>query len=414
MKRIYHILLAIIFSVFLTQIEIVSEVLFFSSYIESGAVYFFYTFLILFTGYFYIFLLIFLSFELKNDKREFNKIISLKVLGFFLLAIHLVFFFLVRISIWVFAPLISDIFDLISLYVSFAVMPAIFITFFVFGVNNERNYGNYTTSFSILYLIYFIITLLHHFFISPELIPGADRTLIIGTTFTTLQVLVAYLAAGYLFFFGIRTKLPYFVLISFSWAYYSVYRQISDLVSTMEEYSDEYIFMLLIIIICFLGIIVSIRFFELGKRLKRGLRVFISHAVEDFDSYRIKDLADYLKIQKKIGHVYFCEEDLTGNIDKWMKKSIHKAQVLVFISSPNSLNSKDSLFELNLARENKLHIIPILGFEMQWEDLEELELHREFGSPFSPMEFEKFCDEIYQHILKFRKDKKIADIEEKK
>ena len=215
MKKIYQILLAIIFSVFLTLIEIVSEILFFSSYFESSVYYFFYTFLILFTGYFYIFLLIFLSYELKNDKREFNKTISLKVLGFLLLAIHLVFFFLVRISIWVFAPLISDTFELISLYVSFAVMPAIFITFFVFGVNNERHYGNYMTSFSILYLFYFIITLLHHFFISPELIPGADRTLIIGTTFTTLQVLLAYLAAGYLFFFGIRTKLPHFVLISF-------------------------------------------------------------------------------------------------------------------------------------------------------------------------------------------------------
>ena len=414
MKKIYQILLAIIFSVFLTLIEIVSEILFFSSYIESSVYYFFYNFLILFTGYFYIFLLIILSYELKKDKREFNKIISLKVLGFLLLAIHLVFFFLVRISIWVFAPLISDTFELISLYVSFAVMPAIFITFFVFGVNNERHYGNYMTLFSILYLFYFIITLLHHFFISPELIPGADRTLIIGTTFTTLQVLLAYLAAGYLFFFGIRTKLPHFVLISFSWAYYSIYRQISDLISTMEEYSDEYIFMLLIIIICFLGIMVSIRFFELGKRLKRGLRVFISHAVEDFDSYRIEALADYIKIQKKIGHVYFCEEGLTGNIDKWMKKTVHRSQVLVFISTPNSLKSKDSLFELELARKHKLHIIPILGFEMQWEDLEELDLHREFGSPFSPMEFEKFCDEIYQHILKFRKDKKIEDVEEKK
>lgn len=414
MKRIYQILVAIIFSIFLTQIEIVIETLFFSSYIESSTYYFFYTFLILFAGYFYIFLLIFLSYDLKNDSREFNKIISVKVLGFLLFAIHLVFFFLVRISIWVFAPLISDTFELISLYVSFAVMPAIFITFFVFGVNNERQYGNYVTSFSILYLIYFIITLLHHFFISPELIPGADRTIIIGTTFTTLQVLLAYLAAGYLFFFGIRTKLPHFVLISFSWAYYSVYRQVRDLISTMEEYSNEYVFMLLIIIICFLGIIVSFRFFELGKRLKRGLRVFISHAVEDFDSYRIKALADYLKIQKKIGHVYFCEEGLTGNIDKWMKKTVHRSQILVFISTPNSLKSKDSLFELNLARKRKLHIIPILGFEMEWEDLEELDLHREFGSLFSPMEFEKFCDDIYQHILKFRKAKKIEDVEEKK
>ena len=294
-------------------------------------------------------------------------------------------------------------------------MPAIFIVFFVFGVNNERRYGNYTTSFAILYLIYFIISLLQHFFISPELVPGADRTLVIGTSLTTLQVLLVYLAAGYLFFFGIRSKLPQLILISISWAYYSVYRQLSDLMNTIGKgYRVEYVFMLLIIIICLLGILISIRFFELGKRLKRGLKIFISHSVEDFSSYRIEDIANFLKTQKRIGHVYFCEAELIGNIDKWMKKSIHRSHVLVFISTQSSLKSRDSLFELSLARENELHIIPILGIELQWEDLVDLDLHREFGSKFSPMEFEKFCAELYEHIMKFRKIKKKEIIEEKK
>ncbi|MFW9823881.1 MAG: toll/interleukin-1 receptor domain-containing protein [Candidatus Thorarchaeota archaeon] len=414
MRRVYQIILSIIFSIFLSQMEILSDVFLLYEVIERDWGFFFYSFLILFTGYFYIFLFIFLSYELEHDPRDFDQIISLKVLGYLLLAIHLLFFFLVKTTIQLVNPLILGIFELISLYVSFAVMPAIFITLFVFGVNNERKYGNYATSFAILYLIYFIITLLHHFYISPELVPGADRTLIIGTTFSTLQVLLVYLAAGYLFFFGIRTKLPQFILISISWAYYSIYRQVSDLVSTVGAYANEYVFMLVIIIICFLGILVSIRFFELGKRLKRGLKVFISHAVEDFDSYRISDIADYLRIQKKIGHVYFCEADLTGNIDKWMKKTVQKSQILVFISTHNSLASKDSIYELNLARKRKLHIIPILGVEMQWADLKELDLHREFGSIFRSMEFEKFCDELYQQIIKFRKDRKLEMIEEKK
>jgi hypothetical protein len=294
-------------------------------------------------------------------------------------------------------------------------MPAIFIVFFIFGVDNERRYGNYATSFAILYLIYFIISLLQHFFISPELVPGADRTLVIGTSLTTLQVLLVYLAAGYLFFFGIRSKLPQLILISISWAYYSVYRQLSDLMSTIGKgYRVEYILMLLIIVICLMGILISIRFFELGKRLKRGLKIFISHSVEDFNSYRIEDIANFLKIQKKIGHVYFCEADLIGNIDKWMKKSIHRSQVLVFISTQNSLKSRDSRFELNLARENELHVIPILGVELDWEDLEELNLHREFGSTFTPMDFEKFCDDLYQLIIKLIKGKKAELIEEKK
>ncbi|MFX1600990.1 MAG: TIR domain-containing protein, partial [Promethearchaeota archaeon] len=364
--------------------------------------------------YFYIFLFIFASYELQKDKREFIHPTSLKVLGYLLLAIYIVFFFLIRIIFQFLGPFFTGIFELVSLYVSYSIMPAIFITFFVFGVSNERHYGNYATSFAILYLIYFMITLLFDFLIAPGLIPGDYGTLIIGTTISTLQLVLVYLAAGYLFFFGVRIKLPHFILLSISWLYYRVYQQLSDLMSVVGAYLGEYIYMLLIIIICLLGVIISIRFFELGKRLKRGVRIFISHAIEDFNRYRIKDIAVYLKAQKKIGHVYFCEVDLIGNIDKWMKKTVQRSQVIVFISTQNSLNSKDSIFELKLARENKLHIIPILGVGMQWEDLEELNLHREFGSTFTPLEFEKFCNELYQNILKYRREKKTEIIEEKK
>jgi hypothetical protein len=259
-----------------------------------------------------------------------------------------------------------------------------------------------------------MITLLYDFLVAPGLILGAYGTIIIGTTMSTLQLIMVYLATGYLFFFGVRIKLPHFILISLSWLFYRVYRQLSDLMDTIGAYLGEYFYMLLIIIISLLGIIISIRYFELGKRLKRGLRVFISHSVEDFNRYRIKGIAEYLKVQKKIGHVYFCEVDLIGNIDKWMRKTVHKSQILVFISTLNSLNSKDSIFELDLARKNKLHIIPILGVGMRWEDLGQLNLHREFGSTFKPMEFENFCNELYQHILKYRKEKKAEFIEEKK
>ncbi|MFX1288574.1 MAG: toll/interleukin-1 receptor domain-containing protein [Promethearchaeota archaeon] len=383
---------------------------FFYGYIEINLSYFFDPILFLFSGYFYIFLLIFAGYELEKDKREFERTMSLKVLGFILLLIHGVFFFLLKILIGLLSPTLSSVFDVLTLYVSFIIMPAVFIIFFIFGINNQKQYGNYATSFAILYLIYFIITLLYQFLIIPESISVAS-VLIIGTTFTTLQILLIYLAAAYLFFFGIRVKLPHFILLSLFWLYYNVYHQLSNLIS---EYTDEFLYMLMIIIICLLGIIVSIRYFELGKRLKRGMRVFISHSTEDFKSYRIEDIANFLREQKKIGHVYFCEADLTGNIDKWMKRTIQKSQVLAFISTQNSLNSKDSIFELNLAREKKLHLIPILGVGLDWDDLEKLGIHREFGLTYSPMGFEKFLEELYQHILKYRKDKKVEIIEEKR
>jgi hypothetical protein len=330
----------------MTLIEITLDRVFFYGHFEISLSYFFDPFLFIFSGYFYISLLIFTGYELGRDKRKFEKSKSLTVLGYVLLSIQIVFYFLIIMLIRLLNPALSDLFDIVSLYISYIIMGQIFIIFFNFGVNNERNYGNYTTSFAILYLIYFMITLLYHFLIAPELI-SATSLLIIGTTFTTLQILVVYLAAGYLFFFGIRIKLPHFILLSVFWLYYNVYHQVSSLIT---EYTDEFIYMLMIIIICLLGIIISIRFFELGKRLKRGMRVFISHSVEDFKRYRIEDIANFLRMQKKIGHVYLCEADLTGNIDKWMKKTIKKSQVLAFLSTQNSLSSKDSIFELNLAR----------------------------------------------------------------
>jgi hypothetical protein len=383
---------------------------FFHGYSEINLGYLFDPFLFLFSGYFYIFLLIFAGYELQKNKREFEKTMSLKVLGYVLFLIHIAFFFLLIMLIRLLNPALFSVFDTIALYLSYAIMSAIFIIFFNFGVNNEKDYGNYATSFAILYLIYFIITLLYHFLIIPELISEPSLS-IIGTTFTTLQILLVYLAASYIFFFGIRIKLPHFILFSLFWLYYNIYHQLSNLI---PEYTDEFLYMLMIIIICLLGIIVSIRYFELGKRLKRGMRVFISHSTEDFKRYRIEDIANFLREQKKIGHVYFCEADLTGNIDKWMKKSIQKSQIITFISTQNSLNSKDSIFELNIAREHELHLIPILGVGLQWEDLEKLNLQREFGLIFAPMEFEKFLEELYQHILKYRKDKKTEIIEEKK
>lgn len=409
-QRIYQILIALFSSVFLALIEIVLEMTFFYEYSEISLIYFFNPFLFLFSGYFYIFLLIFAGYELRKNKRGFEKTLLLNVLGYVLLSIYIVFFFLLTFVIRLLNPALSSVYDTTALYLSYAIMPAIFIIFFNFGVNNEKNYGNYAISFGILYLIYFIITLLYQFLIIPEII-SANSVLIIGTTFTTLQIMLVYLAAAYIFFFGIRIKVPHFILISLFWLYYNIYHQLSNLI---EDYSDEFLYMLMIIIICLLGIISSIRFFELGKRLKRGMRVFISHSTEDFKSYRIEDIANFLREQRKIGHVYICEADLTGNIDKWMKKSIHKSQVLTFISTQNSLNSKDSIFELNLARENELHLIPILGVGLQWEDLEKLNLQREFGLIYTPMEFEKFLEELYQHILKYRKDKKAEIIDEKK
>jgi len=162
-------------------------------------------------------------------------------------------------------------------------------------------------------------------------------------------------------------------------------------------------------IIAFLIILVFVIIrFVFGKQVislkRKGIRVFISHAVADFDSYRIAELAKYLEKQKEISHVYFCETDLSGNIDDWMRKTVPRCQLLLFFSTDNSLKSADCINEIRLARKNNIEITPVLGVDSKWEDLDKVEIKRELGHEFKPMEFEKFRTDLYLYIVKFKHD----------
>jgi len=160
-----------------------------------------------------------------------------------------------------------------------------------------------------------------------------------------------------------------------------------------------------IIAILIILILVILRYL-FGKRIislkRKGIRVFISHAVEDFNSYRVAEIAKYLEKRKEVSHVYYCEEDLSGNIDDWMRKTVPRCQLLIFISTERSLNSDDCINEISLARKHNIEITPVLGVNSKWEDLDKVNINRELGREYNPMEFEKFCKDLYFYILKFK------------
>jgi len=138
-------------------------------------------------------------------------------------------------------------------------------------------------------------------------------------------------------------------------------------------------------------------------KLKR-LRLFISHAMEDFESYRITEIAKFLESKKEIAHVYYCEEHLVGHIDDWMKSTVPRCQLLIFFSTENSLESVDCLNEIRLARKNNIQIRPILGVNLRWEDLKKLNVNRDLGQEFTPTLFKEFCNELYEYTKQIKED----------
>jgi len=152
----------------------------------------------------------------------------------------------------------------------------------------------------------------------------------------------------------------------------------------------------------------------------RGIRVFICHAVDDYRRYRIGEIAKYLDSQKEISHVYYCEEDLVGDIDDWMYKTVPKCQLLIFFSTDNSLNSEDCVKELRLALRHNIQITPILGPNMKWDDLElkwedlSVDISRQLGKDYDPMEFDKFCEDLHEYIIKYKRELEREILEKKK
>ncbi|MFX0076347.1 MAG: hypothetical protein ACFE96_12955, partial [Candidatus Hermodarchaeota archaeon] len=318
------------------------------------------------------------SIKLERDKRGFNRMIVLRIYSIVLIITQ---------------PLIEYFYSMPSLlFVGFifSLIASIFsyIAFFLVGISNRAHYGNYLISAAVLSITSGITNWTNIFIGGVEIVFGLQY----GFFFTSAMFLSGILGLTYFLFFGIRIRSYYFIFNSLLSLVFSFYIFILT----------PFVILLIVYIPVVLGIIISSKFFELGKRFRKGFRVFITHAVDDFKRYRIDDLAKFLESQKEVGRVFYCEMDLTGNIDQWMNKTVPRCQLLIFFSTEKSLDSADCITELNLARKNNLLIVPILGVGLNWETLKKLEMDRDFGTAYNPMEFEMFCSEVYQHVLKYK------------
>ncbi len=148
---------------------------------------------------------------------------------------------------------------------------------------------------------------------------------------------------------------------------------------------------------------------------KATINIFLSHAVADFDYFHIKDISEFLQSQEEIYSAFYCETDLTGNIDDFMNQTVPKCQLLLFFASNKSVfNSIDCVHELELARKHSIQIIPIKGKEVNWGDLREHNLDRLLGHEFNENEINEFCENLYEYIKQFKRDVNLFEPEEAK
>lgn len=147
---------------------------------------------------------------------------------------------------------------------------------------------------------------------------------------------------------------------------------------------------------------------------RASINVFISHVVNEFEKYKIKELSDFLESQEEINQAFFCEEDLKGNIDKWMEEKVPECQLLLFFGTQQSLLSRDCTIERLHARQNKIPIIPIKGIDVNWEDLASIGLSRELGFEFEEKDFNGFCNDVYAYICEFKREQDLISKQQEK
>lgn len=140
-------------------------------------------------------------------------------------------------------------------------------------------------------------------------------------------------------------------------------------------------------------------------RKKSAIEIFISHAVVDFESYKIKQLSEFLEQKKEVYQAYYCESDLVGNIDDFMNDYLPRCQMVVFIASQKSVfNSPDCAHELDLARKMAIQIIPIKGSDVTWADLGKIGLDRELGMEFEMDNFDGFSEKLYHYVYDYKRN----------
>ncbi|MFX1239386.1 MAG: hypothetical protein ACFE8P_16920, partial [Promethearchaeota archaeon] len=134
-------------------------------------------------------------------------------------------------------------------------------------------------------------------------------------------------------------------------------------------------------------------------RQRAPIIAFISNSKGDETKYRVNDLKEKLKRQEEIREIR-----VSGEHD------ISESHLVLFIATKKSMNDEQCRHELELAKTHDIGIIPIKGTDISFEDLDKIDLGEDYsmgdklGLAFNDAKFRQFCDELYGHIKKYKRE----------
>jgi len=128
------------------------------------------------------------------------------------------------------------------------------------------------------------------------------------------------------------------------------------------------------------------------------MKVFISYAMKDLDSFRIPEVADFLEFQDDIERVFYWDRDCDSNqsIIKYMENSIQDCEKIIFVCSENTKDSASIQQELEMATYSHKSMIPV------FRDLEDvtLILRPKKGIRFEDINFQGFLEKLYFNLTR--------------
>jgi hypothetical protein len=97
-----------------------------------------------------------------------------------------------------------------------------------------------------------------------------------------------------------------------------------------------------------------------------------------------------------------CEQDLSGNIDKFMDENVPISDVVFFLGTNKSVfNSPDCAHELELSENYQISVFPMKGMDVTWQDMSSIGFSQDPGIEYSPEDFERVCEQLYEYTKKF-------------